>query len=151
MKKVLTLCLSLLGATSVWADNVIRLNDETLIEDFNSISFDPVIDGNILIHYTGSTVSVNMNILKVLPNETSSNGIEEVEAAKFARISQIVGDQLVIEGANAGDLIRLYSTSGVLMTQCKATGERVTISLSNCKESTYILCIGSKVVKFNKK
>lgn len=149
MRKILILCLCLLWGNYAMADNVIKLNDETLIEGFTSISFDPMDNGHILIHFADeSYVSVNMNILQVLPNATSA--IEKLQPTNVARISQLVGDQLVIEGATVGEDIRLFSVEGTLMTQCKALTETVTLDLGRCKSGIYILCIGQKVIKFNK-
>lgn len=152
MKKVLTLSLCLLCMSFAFADNVIKLNDETLIEDFTSISFDPSANGNIIVHFGEShSISVSMNILQVLPNANSTHGIEEMPTAKFARISQLVGDKLTIEGATIGDIIRVYNSNAILVTQCKASEESITLNLANCLKGTYLLSIGSTVIKFNKK
>lgn len=149
MRKTFTLILCLLGFAFVYADNVIKLNDETLINDFTSIKIDPSGSGNVLICFAdNSSVSVNMNILQVLPN--AATGIEQVQPAQFARISRKIGDQLVIEGTNAGDVIRVYNSTGTLVAQSKAAAECTTINLSNCQSGTYVLCIGDTVIKFNR-
>lgn len=149
MKKIVLFGLGLLMFGQAMADNVIKLNDESLIEDFVTITVDPSIAGNVRIYFADeSFVSVNMNLIEVLPNAVSA--IEKVESASFARISQLVDNKLVIEGANVGDDIRVFSTNGTLMTQCKASAEKVTIDLSRCGKGVYVLCVGQKVIKFNK-
>lgn len=149
MKKIILFGLGLLMFGQTMADNVIKLNDESLIEDFVSITFDPGIIGNVRINFADeSFVTVNMNLIEVLPNAASS--IEKIGSTSFARISQLVDNKLTIEGANAGDDVRVYSTNGTLMTQCKASAEKLTIDLSRCNKGVYILCVGQKIIKFNK-
>lgn len=149
MKKFYTLCLCLLLSSTAFADNVIKLNDETLIEDFTSISFDASGEGNVLIYFADdSSVTVNMNLMRVLPNAIS--GIQKMESATIARVSKIVGDRLEVDGAKAGEMIRVYDTAGTLAAEVKASSAKVTIDLSHCNKGVYILSIGKKVIKFTK-
>lgn len=149
MKKFYTLCLCLLLSSIAFADNVIKLNDETLIEDFTSISFDASGEGNVLIYFADdSSVTVNMNLMRVLPNAIS--GIQKMESATIARVSKIVGDRLEVDGAKAGEVIRVYDTAGTLAAEVKASSAKVSIDLSHCNKGVYILSIGKKVIKFTK-
>lgn len=149
MKKFYTLCLCLLLSSIAFADNVIKLNDETLIEDFTSISFDASGEGNVLIYFADdSSVTVNMNLMRVLPNAIS--GIQKMESATIARVSKIVGDRLEVDGAKAGEVIRVYDMAGTLAAEVKASSAKVTIDLSHCNKGVYILSIGKKVIKFTK-
>lgn len=149
MKKFYSVCLCLLLSSIAFADNVIKLNDETLIEDFTSISFDASGEGNVLIYFADdSSVTVNMNLMRVLPNAIS--GIQKMESATIARVSKIVGDRLEVDGAKAGEVIRVYDTAGTLAAEVKASSAKVTIDLSHCNKGVYILSIGKKVIKFTK-
>ena len=154
MKKRIVLFAFLLWSSFSFAETVIKLNDASLIKDFVSLSFDPSGNGNIIISYSdGSVVSVaNTNELQVLPNGSSTTSIiENLQSLQYARISKLVDDELVVEGTNAGDNIRIFNANGVLMNKCKASGESTLVNISNCKAGTYILCVGQNVIKFIKK
>lgn len=150
MRKAIFMGLGLLLFGQVMADNVIKLNDESLIEDFVSITIDPYLNGNVIIFFADeSYVSVNMNLIEVLPNAASA--IENPKAGNIARISKVVDDQLSIEGLQGKEQIRIYNVSGNLVHTSKAEADKEIISLQGYSAGTYLLCVGDKVIKFNKR
>lgn len=60
---------------------------------------------------------------------------------------QVIDYGIKVSDANAGDVIRVYSTNGVLLKSVKAEGQITDIPLS--KDKVYIVKVGGKTVKLS--
>ena len=60
------------------------------------------------------------------------------------------GNTLTIQGANAGDMIRLYSMTGVSLKQQSASGESTDVSIQDLPVGTYILIVKNNFLKILK-
>lgn len=149
MKKSLFWGLGMLLSVQLMADNVIKINDESVIENVVAIRFDPSGNGKLLIYFADNTsASVNMNVVKVEPDQATS--IDSPIVDKIGVVSKLIGSQMTIEGLKEGETIRIFDLNGKAVHQSKAQHDTPTIDLSGCQSGTYIMRAGDKVVKFNK-
>ena len=90
-------------------------------ERYTSLRGETIEAQNGIIHYDTLTVYGNVELRAVFePVEESFDGEEEVEAKASEAVSDkawTVEDELFITTTQAGSLIRIYSTEGVLMEQ----------------------------------
>lgn len=152
MKK--TIILSFLLALSLFAkaDNVLTVNGEQVGKDFTQMTLDVEKAGNMIVHFSdGSKVSYNMNLLEVLPNDVLIDGIDQKTAESgFFSIKRAAHDVLSLEGAEAGEAIAIYSSTGALVLRDKCSGEHHNVNISALSSGIYILQVGKKAIKFNK-
>lgn len=152
MKKKLLTILSLITFMTVHADNVLTINGEEINRDFLSISHDYNNPDNILVTFTDSTtMSVNMNIIEVLPNAPLTDGIGNVtNEGGFFSIKKVAKDQLSISGIEGSQNVLIYSAGGSVVKKMKSQGSNLTIDIRSLNKGIYLLKVGNKVVKFNK-
>lgn len=152
MKK--TIILSFLLALSLFAkaDNVLKVNGELVEKYFVYMEGDFEKPGNMLVGFSdGSIVSYSMNRMEVLPNDILIDGIDQKTAESgFFSIKRAAHDVLSLEGAEAGEAIAIYSSTGALVLRDKCSGEHHNVNISALSSGIYILQVGKKAIKFNK-
>ena len=91
-----------------------------------------------------------MNLMEILPNETSGISEATASAGRFFCIKGRVKDVLQLSGLEAGTSIAIYAANGRQVYQGKGTASDYAANTDKLAPGVYILRVGKQAVKFIK-
>lgn len=164
MRRTITHCASLFGLLllALFTSSPLRAGDilwylvadETKYVEMSKVSIfvasDEEATFNILDH-DGNVLLQDVSIVqfKQMDNDMIPDGIEEIEpSAELPKIAGMLNNRLTLVGLSG--LVQVYSVSGVLMSELKATPEETIIDVSDYLSGVYIVVCGELSFKFVK-
>lgn len=122
----------------------ITINGDTLEKEATELTFD---GDNVILHFSDETTQTcDMSEVSIAFNEPTS-----IESIKTFNLKGATNGEFEIGGLVPGQSIQIYDISGKKIFGTKSTSETQQIDISNVKSGTYILRVGSNVVKFVKR
>lgn len=148
MYKKLLASLFALGLTaSSFAEKQILINGSPAEKsDIEEISF---MGDNLILKYSdGDSFTLDIETVEINFSDATSNG--SILAGIFT-LNSWVKDEIHVSGVTVGTPIQIISVDGKTIYASHAEAEDVTISSAAFTPATYIIKIGSQIVKFIKK
>ena len=111
-----------------WAINTVTFNDEDVTAQVVQNIFNtPFITGNSTLRVAFETTS-----------DIQSARFDDVKLYSF-------GEDIIIKGTEAGDIVYVYASDGKLLNSCVSNGDNLNINVS--MGNTYIVKVGNKTLK----
>lgn len=153
MKHYFLLLLLTLFVGTAFADNDILQIWQTdgQVQSIN-LSEQPVTtfsDGNLVVTTSTATITLPMEKVKKYTYILSTDAIENVKAEKVT-ISQN-GESITFSGLKNGAEIKVYSASGILMKEVKASRESETVTVSDLQVGVYAVKANGVTYKIMKR
>ncbi len=154
MKKKILLSLLILSSLCAHADEefwAMKTQTGQLVK-ISDVSYILQTDGAKTFSVVTTEATIN-DVTSITFVKTTATGITTVPAGSTSDniVSNLIGNELIIIGAQAGAAIGIYDTGGAVMRTARAGSQETHIDVNGLKSGIYILKVGDSSVKFYKK
>ena len=157
-KRTMLLFLCLLSVFALFAAvnkiTVVYLSDQEQEFELKKLGHLELVDGNmIIVDKAGNKLhETKISDVKriVVPNGSLGTNVDNAETLSMVVYPNPAMDVLLVQGMELGDVLRVYTTDGVLVKSVVVDSEVAQINVSDLPLGTYLMQSSNKVVKFIK-
>ena len=132
-----------------WAQTqqTVTINGQAVDKTVVQITFDK---DQVVLHFSdGLTQTADMDNVSIAFTASDTESISTLQGNAFI-FCGVVNGQLSIGNVQPGTKLTIFNANGQRMMAAQSTGESTTLNVSQLPVGTYILKVGSQIVKFQK-
>ena len=151
MKKRLFISLLFLICLSApsWAQTqqTVTINGQAVDKTVVQITFDK---DQVVLHFSDGLIqTADMDNVSIAFTASDTESISTLQGNAFI-FRGVVNGQLSIGNVQPGTKLTIFNANGQRMMAAQSTGESTTLNVSQLPVGTYILKVGTQIVKFQK-